>query len=165
MCDVQCTILLCELYGRFQTFRNSLFSATSILLSDGEMRCTSISVRLHVDQRSAARRSAFGCTLISVQLYVDQRSEAVRRSAFRRTSISTWLLYVWLQPGGVGHGLGHGSAITQHSHDKQHSIPTYILRVYSLCAWHVNSRAGRSDGPTSPVSFSRGSDARHPAVG
>ena len=38
MCDVQCTILLCELYGRFQTFRNSLFSATSILLSDGEER-------------------------------------------------------------------------------------------------------------------------------
>ena len=37
-CDVQCTIFVCELYGRFQTFRNSLFSATSILLSDGEER-------------------------------------------------------------------------------------------------------------------------------
>ena len=31
-------MLLCELYGRFQTFRSSLFSATSIILSDGEER-------------------------------------------------------------------------------------------------------------------------------
>ena len=31
-------MLLCELYGRFKTFRSSLFSATSIILSDGEER-------------------------------------------------------------------------------------------------------------------------------
>ena len=38
---------------------------------------------LHVDQRSAARRSAFGRTSISVQLHVDS---AARRSAFSCTA-------------------------------------------------------------------------------
>ena len=51
--------------------------------------------------------------------------------------------------------------------DKQYSIPTYYAGIVyeRRYAWHVNGRAGRSDGLSSPVSFSRGSDARHLAVG